>query len=192
MTAVFTHFWFSKWIFPSWHYWSESQYNECLRWRWHRGGLILPQNELVLKYSTFCPIDPLFGMSACMYICKHFKRLSSNKSWVEAVVSNLCICAIYSAVSLESHRGSYKCTIKGNISASSAKDTYKAYFSASWFLQCGSCGLGNISKPILDILLTSLHTGHCCWLFSAVSAALKHPPHVILILSPSHLVILLN
>lgn len=88
MTTAFTHFWFSKWIFPSWHYWSESQYNECLPWRWHRGGLILPQNELVLKYSTFCTIDPDFGMSACMYISKHFKRLSSNKSRVEAVVSN--------------------------------------------------------------------------------------------------------
>lgn len=59
MTAVFTHIWFSKWISLSLHYWSESQYNECLPWRWHRGGLILPHfpKWIYLKYSTHSVLE---------------------------------------------------------------------------------------------------------------------------------------
>lgn len=71
MTAVFTHIWFSKWISLSLHYWSQSQYNECLPWRWHRGGLILPHSPkwIYLKYSTFCFRDPDCRISACVRAC---------------------------------------------------------------------------------------------------------------------------
>ncbi len=94
MTAVFTHIWFSKWISLSLHYWSESQYNECLLWRWHRGGLILPHfpKWVYLKYSSFCFRDPDWGrghmrvrLCACMQT-RVFQRIKSNKSfweWVE-------------------------------------------------------------------------------------------------------------
>lgn len=93
MTAVFTHIWFSKWISLSLHYWSESQYNECLPWRWHRGGLILPHSPkwVYLKYSTFCFRDPdCAWMSACVWACMHANvcvpEVKSNQSfqeWVE-------------------------------------------------------------------------------------------------------------
>lgn len=94
MTAVFTHIWFSKWISLSLHYWSESQYNECLPWRWHRGGLIIPHfpKWAYLKYYTFCFRDPDCGTNAharvcaCTYVNCVFERVKSNKSfygWVE-------------------------------------------------------------------------------------------------------------
>lgn len=95
MTAVFTHIWFSKWISLSLHYWSESQYNECLPWRWHGGGLILPHfpKWVYIKYSTFCCRDPDCGMSArvCALVCTVwmqtcvFWRIKSNKSFQEWV-----------------------------------------------------------------------------------------------------------
>lgn len=79
MTAVFTHIWFSKWIFLSLHYWSQSQYNECLPWRWHRGGLILPHFPKLAHFKIL-HILPYRLWSVCVCVCALCKHVHSRES----------------------------------------------------------------------------------------------------------------
>lgn len=70
MAAVFTHIWFSKWIFLCLHYWSESQYNECLPWRWHRGGLILPHFPKWAHFKRLHIVPPRLVDCVCVCVCR--------------------------------------------------------------------------------------------------------------------------
>lgn len=70
MAAVFTHIWFSKWIFLRLHYWSESQYNECLPWRWHRGGLILPHFPKWAHFKRLHILPPRLVDCVCVCVCR--------------------------------------------------------------------------------------------------------------------------
>ncbi len=220
MTAVFTHIWFSKWISLSLHYWSESQYNECLPWRWHGGGLILPHfpKWVYIKYSTFCFRDPVCGMSAhvCALSCTYanvcvFRKIKSNKSFPErvelklwprdgspepllALSISLSISLCLLPFSVSTHR--YVCSIYEENhppsrvifcfltwcidSAWAVLKIQQAYYSKC--LDSHSVVVLPMGKKILmavlAILITSLLSSCCCWLSSAVSAALKRPPHV--------------
>lgn len=77
LTAVFTHIWFSKWIFLSWHYWSETQYNGCLALKCQRGGLILPHFPKLVcaKHSMCCFTGLDWALSACVCSSTHARKL---------------------------------------------------------------------------------------------------------------------
>lgn len=82
MAAVFTHIWFSKWIFLCLHYWSESQYNECLPWRWHRGGLILPHFPKWAHFKRLHILPARLADCVCRFlsVCDCFAHCSDTPS----------------------------------------------------------------------------------------------------------------